>query len=63
MDNEKPFSNRRWTDPPGVNEDGTISVRATGTKHYQSKEEEQKDIETTKQIRKMFEERIKNSKK
>ncbi|AEO99534.1 hypothetical protein QQ991_07330 [Weizmannia coagulans] len=64
--NNKPYSDRRWTDPIGITEDGEISAISIGTKHYASEEERQRDIEEGKKIRKeflkMLKERHKNNK-
>lgn len=45
-DKEKPYSDRRFWEP--------IAFIASGTKKYDSEEEMQKDIETSRQIREYF---------
>ncbi|MBT2195792.1 hypothetical protein QQ991_07340 [Weizmannia coagulans] len=51
---EKLFSAPRWTEPIGLKSDGSPSAISSGTKHYETEEERQKDIETTRYIREML---------
>lgn len=63
MSSKKLFSDKRWTEPPGMTSDGKFTAIVSGTKHYVSEEERQKDIETTRLIRKMLKKRMKENNK
>ncbi|MEC2306638.1 MULTISPECIES: hypothetical protein [Heyndrickxia] len=60
---EKLFSAPRWTEPIGLKSDGSPSAISSGTKHYETEEERQKDIETTRHIREMLKKRMKENNK
>ncbi|AEO99535.1 MAG: hypothetical protein SOH59_08890 [Heyndrickxia faecalis] len=63
MSSKKLFSDKRWTEPPGMTSDGKFTAIVSGTKHYASEEERQKDIETTRLIREMLKKRMKENNK
>ena len=67
MSSKKLFSDKRWTEPPGMTSDGKFTAIVSGTKHYVSEEERNVNgtitTKTTRLIRKMLKKRMKENNK